>query len=62
MSLIRQMNKHSYEAAAELVALAAECLDRHEGKGTGTLYVNEIRAEHRRKRNFLAALDARGLR
>jgi len=37
-------------------------LDRHEGKGTGALYVNELRAEHRRKRNLLAALDARGLR
>jgi uncharacterized Zn finger protein len=60
-ALIGRMNKQSYEAAAELVALAAECLDRSTGPGTGALYIANLRETHRRKRNLMAALDARGL-
>ena len=60
-ALIEQRNKHSYEAAAELVALAAACLDESTGPGSGETYVAELRARHRRKRNLLAALDACGL-
>ncbi|WP_026923485.1 SWIM zinc finger family protein [Glycomyces arizonensis] len=61
-ALIEQRNKHSYEDAAALVALAAECLDESGGPGTGETYVAELRAAHRRKRNLMAALDAHGLR
>lgn len=59
--LIGQMNKTAYEAAAELVELAADCLDRTAGPGTGARYVAKLREAHRRKRNLMAALDARGL-
>lgn len=60
-ALIEQRNKHSYEAAAELIALAAACLDESVGPGAGDTYVVELRTAHRRKRNLMAALDARGL-
>ncbi|THV43021.1 SWIM zinc finger family protein [Glycomyces buryatensis] len=60
-ALIDRMNKQSYEAAAELIALAAECLDRSTGPGAGALYVANLREAHYRKRNLMTALDARVL-
>lgn len=60
-TLIEQRNNHSYEAAAELVALAAACLEEAVGPEVGETYVAELRAAHRRKRNLMAALDACGL-
>ncbi|MFC4337363.1 hypothetical protein [Salininema proteolyticum] len=57
--MITQGWKPDYGRAAEMVALAAECLDLAEGQGAGDAYVEEVRNGHRRRRNFMKALDER---
>ncbi|GAA4913781.1 hypothetical protein LX16_2180 [Stackebrandtia albiflava] len=60
-TLIGQRDRDSYTAAAELVALAAECLDLYVAPGTGETYVAELRYTYCRRRHLMAAFDARGL-
>jgi uncharacterized Zn finger protein len=58
---IEHRNKDGYAAAAELIARVGRLYERAAPPGEFTGYLDEIKAAHRQKRNFMAALAARGM-
>lgn len=50
--------RDGYERAAGLLAELGRCYERVDAAAEFVEYVRGLRAMHRRKRNFIAALDA----
>jgi len=54
-------NKDGYAAAAALIARVGNLYERAATPGEFAGYLDEVKAAHRQKRNFMAALAAHGL-
>lgn len=57
---IEHRNKDGYAAAARLIARVRALYERAAPSGAFATYLDEVRADHRQKRNFMAALAAEG--
>lgn len=58
---IEHRNNDGYAAAATLIARVGQLYERAGQAGTFAHYLDDVKIEHRRKRNFMAALAAEGL-
>jgi uncharacterized Zn finger protein len=60
--IINRKDNHAYKEAAQLVVKIRSLMNAAEKGDEFEAYLDELRGAHKRKRNFMAALDRAGLR